>query len=96
MPRLTIVASITAKHAQVDLVKSELEKLIAPARAEAGCLQCDLHRDNDDPVRFMFYEQWESRERWQAHMATHHLRDYLSATEGAVDAFTVTEMTHIA
>ncbi|MEH6470828.1 MAG: antibiotic biosynthesis monooxygenase, partial [Halopseudomonas sp.] len=64
-------------------------------RAEADCLQYDLHQDNDNPAHFMFYENWQSRELWQAHMGVQHLKDYLAATQGAVAEFTVNEMTII-
>ena len=92
---LTIVANITANADKVDLVKSELQKLIPITRAEAGCLQYDLHHDNEDSAHFMFYENWESRELWQAHMNAQHLQDYMAATDGAVAKFTLSEMTKI-
>lgn len=95
MPQLTIVASITAESDRIDLVKAELEKLIAPTRAEAGCLQYDLHGDNENPAHFLFYENWESRELWQAHMGSQHLQAYQAATEGAIVDFTLHEMTRI-
>ena len=95
MPKLTIVAHITAKSDKIDIVKAELEKLIAPSRQDAGCLQYDLHQDNDNPAYFMFYENWESRELWQEHMATQHLAEYKAATEGAVEELKIQEMTHI-
>ena len=96
MEKLIIVANITAKPGKVDLVKTELEKLIATTRAEEGCLKYDLHQDNSNAAHFMFYESWASRELWQAHINSQHLKDYLSATEGAVEALTVNEMTVIA
>ena len=95
MSKLTIVANITAKSDKVDLVKSELAKLIEPTLAEEGCLQYDLHQDNENPAHFMFYENWESRDLWQAHMNNQHLKDYMAATDGAVDVFTLHEMTHL-
>jgi len=95
MAKLTIVANIKAKADKVDLVKTELEKLINITRAEQGCLQYNLHQDNENPAHFLFYENWESRELWQTHMNNQHLQDYMAATEGAVEAFTVNEMTHI-
>lgn len=95
MPNLTIVANITANPGKTDLVKAELEKLIAITRAEDGCLTYDLHQDNDNPAHFMFYETWESRELWQAHMQAPHLAAYMAATEGAVAEFTLHEMTLI-
>ncbi len=93
MPKLTIVANITAQADQIDLVRDELEKLIAPTRAEEGCLQYDLHQSNTNPAHFMFYENWTSRELWQDHMESSHLKDYGQATEGAVEDFTLYEMT---
>jgi len=95
MAKLTIIANITANEGKIDLVKAELEKLIAPTRAEAGCLQYDLHQDNENPAHFLFFENWESRGLWQYHMNAGHLKDYLAAVEGAVAEFTVNEMTQI-
>jgi quinol monooxygenase YgiN len=95
MPQLTIVANIIAKADQVDLVKAELLKLIEVTRAEAGCINYDLHQDNANPAHFMFYENWQSRELWQAHIGNQHLADYVAATEDAVVEFIVNEMTVI-
>jgi quinol monooxygenase YgiN len=92
---LTIVADIKAKSDRIDLVKAELLKLIATTRAEKGCINYDLHQDNEDPAHFLFYENWESRELWQAHMGSRHLKDYMAATDGAVAEFTLSEMTPI-
>lgn len=93
MAKLTIVANIIAAADKIDLLKAELEKLITPTLAEAGCLQYDLHQDNENPAHFMFYENWQNRALWQAHMNAPHLAAYKAATEGAVADFTVNEMT---
>ena len=95
MSNLIIVANIRAKSDKIDLVKAELKKLINITRAEAGCLQYDLHQDNENPAHFLFYENWESRELWQAHMGNQHLQDFMAATEGAVEEFTINEMIQI-
>ncbi|WNJ19352.1 putative quinol monooxygenase [Pontibacter sp. G13] len=94
MANLTIVAHIRARKDQIDFVKSELEKLIPITRAEPGCINYDLHQDNEDPAHFVFYENWESRDLWQTHMNNQHLKDYMANTEGAVEEFTLYEMTH--
>ncbi|MEM8843639.1 MAG: putative quinol monooxygenase [Pseudomonadota bacterium] len=96
MKKLTIVANIKAKKDKIDYVKAELEKLIDITRAEKGCLNYDLHQNNDDPAHFLFYENWESRDLWQTHMNNQHLKDYMSATETAIEEFTLNEMTQIA
>ena len=81
---------------KIDLVKSELEKLVPITRSESGCIQYDLHQDNENPAYFMFYENWESREHWQTHMNAPHLAAYMEATEGAVEKFWLHELTQIA
>ena len=93
--KLTIVARIEAKKDQIDLIKSELIKLIEPTRDEEGCIQYVLHQDNDNPEIFVFYENWESRELWQRHMNNDHLAAYMKATGGAVENFVVHEMSMI-
>lgn len=92
---LTIVAQITAVAGKEQLVRSELEKLIETTRNEAGCLQYDLHQDNDNPCFFIFFENWENRELWQQHMAAPHLAAYLVAVEGSIADFSVHEMQKI-
>ncbi len=95
MSKLTIVASIKANEDKVELVKAELLKLIEITRAEEGCINYDLHQDNDNPAHFVFYENWESRELWQTHMGAPHLAAYMAATEGSVAEFTLNEMSII-
>ncbi len=95
MPILTIVADIHADPAKVELVKTELEKLLPITRAEKGCMQYDLHQDNENPAHFLFYENWESRELWQAHSNAPHIAAYRKATEGAVAEFTLSELSRI-
>ncbi len=93
--KLTIVARIEAQPARIELLKAELLKLIEPTLKEAGCIQYDLHQDNDDPAVFLFYEKWESRELWQAHMNSPHIAAYAEATAGAVASFSLNEMSRL-
>ena len=93
---LTIIAKIKAKPDQIELVKAELIKLIGPSRADRGCLNYDLHQDNDDPSLFIFYENWQSRPLWQAHMQQPHLKRYRAATEGAILSFELSELSQLA
>lgn len=95
MAKLTIVADIVATPDQIERVKAELEKLIPITLAEEGCLQYDLHQDNENPAHFLFFENWTSRELWQAHMNAPHLAAYAAATEGAVAAFSLFEMSGV-
>lgn len=95
MSILTVVAHIEAKQDQVELVRAELLKLIEPTRQEQGCLQYDLHQDNERPELFVFYEGWESKVLLQAHLASGHIQAYSQAVEGAIASFVIGEMTKI-
>ena len=92
---LIIVARIQAKEDRVEFLRSELQKLVEPTLTEKGCIQYDLHQDNNDPSVFLFFEIWENRELWQAHMESEHLKAYMAATDGAVADFTLNEMSQV-
>jgi quinol monooxygenase YgiN len=95
MSKLTIIATIIAKPDQIDLVKTELEKVVAPTRQEDGCLQYDLHQNNEKPEHFFMLENWESRELWQAHLESDHFKTFAAATEGALAELAIHEMTQV-
>lgn len=95
MSKLTIVANIVAKQEHVDLVKSELIKLIDKTRAEQGCINYDLHQDNDNPAHFIFYENWASSKALDNHLASAHIAQYSEAVVDAVESFTLNRMTQI-
>lgn len=92
---LTIVAHIHAEPAHVDAVKAALVGLIGPTLAETGCMQYDLHQDDEDPSHFMFYENWESRELWQDHMASAHLEAFDAAMASKVRDRVIHEMSRV-
>ena len=93
MTKLTIFANIEAKEDQADFIKEELVKLLDSTRNRDGCIQSRLEQDNVDPKLFKFYEQWESREKWQNNRNTESLNDYLEKTEEYTKSFMLNEMT---
>lgn len=95
MKQLTILANIIAKEDKVDLVKAELLKLIDITRSELGCINYDLHQDNDNSSHFMLYENWQTRELWQLHMAKPHLTEFMANTSDSVEDIRINEMSVI-
>lgn len=73
---LTVVAEMLAKPGKEDELKRELLALIEPTRKEEGCVQYDLHVGTDDPRRFVFFENWTSREHLQRHSVSAHLKAF--------------------
>ena len=70
---LTVVATIRARSGSEVPVREGLEGLLAPTRAEEGCVTYDLHVDLEDPCRFVFYETWQSEAHLEAHLASAHI-----------------------
>lgn len=57
---ITVVARFRAKRGMENRLRQELIALVEPTRREPGCINYDLHQDRDDPVQFLFYENWTS------------------------------------
>ncbi len=49
------------------------KELVAPTRAEAGCIRYELWQDRQDPTRFALVEEWESQAALDAHFRQPHL-----------------------
>jgi quinol monooxygenase YgiN len=71
---LTLVARMRAKPGQEARLRAELQRLVAPTRAEPGCIAYDLHLSQNDPALFLFYETWKSPADLDAHFETPHLQ----------------------
>jgi quinol monooxygenase YgiN len=95
MSALTVVAKVVARKDSVEHVTAELLKLIVPTRQESGCIEYKLHRDNDDPSVFIFYETWESEACLARHMESEHFKNYVSAVDGMLEEKIVNRMTRI-
>lgn len=70
---LTVIAYMWAAPGKRDELRAELEALVEPTLAEKGCINYDLHQSLEDPDMFLFYENWESGEDLDAHLAAPHL-----------------------
>ena len=62
-----LVATLVAKPGQEAALRAALTGILAEVRAEAGCLRYDLHRDRDDPARFVMLEAWADAAALEAH-----------------------------
>ncbi len=71
---LTVIAHIRAKPGQESRVREILQGLLSPTRAEAGCINYDLHQSQTDPALFVFYENWTSEAHLEAHSRSPHIQ----------------------
>ncbi len=82
---MIIVARFRAKAGHEARLRQELQRLLEPTRAEAGCLLYDLHQSHSDPAQFLFYEIWRSEADLDAHFQTPHLQALLQAVPEFLD-----------
>jgi len=73
---LTVIAHIRANAGQESRVRQILQGLLAPTRAEVGCINYDLHQSQSDPAVFVFYENWESEGHLEAHARSAHTQSF--------------------
>jgi quinol monooxygenase YgiN len=71
---LRVVARTTAKPDTTGQVRKILLGLIAPTRAEEGCLVYELLENCADPTDFTFVEEWASDAAFERHHTTEHIR----------------------
>jgi quinol monooxygenase YgiN len=74
---VTVVVRIRAKEGCEVEVRSELLALLAPTRAERGCLGYDLHEMPDEPTLFLFHETWASDGDLERHLMEEHVQHWI-------------------
>jgi quinol monooxygenase YgiN len=82
---LTVIASMRAAPGKRDELRQALEALIEPTSQEKGYVNYDLHHGIEDPDRFFFYENWESGEDLDAHLAAPHLTEFAARIPDLLD-----------
>lgn len=82
MKRLSVTARVCALRGMEEQVRRACLALVEPSRRERGCINYDLHQSADDAGLFMFYENWESREDLERHLASAHALRFDVNTKG--------------
>jgi quinol monooxygenase YgiN len=82
---LTVIAYMRAAPGRRDDLQAALEALIEPTSREAGYVNYDLHQGVEDPDMFSFYENWESGEHLDAHLAAPHLVEFAARIPELLD-----------
>ena len=75
---LTVIAHARAKPGKEAQAREILRALVAPTKLEEGCIDYDLHESVDDPVLFVFFENWTSAAALDAHSRSPHIAHFRS------------------
>lgn len=95
---LTVIAYMKAAPGKEDELRAGLTALVGPTTREAGYVNYDLHESVETPGLFALYENWESGELLDAHLAAPHLVDFASRLGELLDGngLTILRMKRIA
>jgi quinol monooxygenase YgiN len=69
---------LQAAPGQEEVLKQQLIALIAPSRAEPGCVSYELHGDPENPGKFMFQECFRGQAALDEHLATPHFQQFVA------------------
>lgn len=89
---MSMIVRIEAKADHIDEVKDCLTAILAPTRAEEGCLNYQLFIDDNNPAMFIFVETWATKAHWEAHDKTPHVDEFRKLAATAVAGVDVTFM----
>ncbi len=84
MSEIRIIARATAREGKESELKTALQAVVAPTRAEAGCKLYELYA-SDTKGRFYFYELWESKAALDQHVASPHFQHLAKAIPGLIE-----------
>lgn len=79
--KITVVAVFKARAGMEAAARDAVLGVVAPTRAEAGCINYDLHQNPDDPSILMLYENWVSKRALDEHLAMPYLKDLLGKAD---------------
>ncbi len=85
MPNYHISALIRVKEGCLEQVKAAILANIPNVRAEQGCMVYDLHQAMDGSNCLYFYEIWQDKVAFEAHVKAPHMLTYREVVKDWVD-----------
>ncbi len=73
MTEVRVIARFVASKGKEDQLKTLLQSMLTPTRAEPGCERYELY-ESDSRGRFYLSETWESQAALDQHIATPHFK----------------------
>jgi quinol monooxygenase YgiN len=74
-----------AKRGLSEELGRRLLHLVQPSRAEAACINYDVHRSDEDPELWCVYENWQSAEELAAHFGLPHMQAFVAEVPALVE-----------
>jgi quinol monooxygenase YgiN len=75
---VTAIGVVRAKPGQEQELGLRMASLLAPTRAEPGCLAYDLFQSTEEPGVWVLIERWRSIADLEAHVRANHMTAFLA------------------
>ncbi|WP_165728060.1 putative quinol monooxygenase [Pseudoalteromonas sp. 31A1] len=80
---LTVIAALSCKNIDADVMLTALENLQKSSRQEVGCLRYELSVKSDaEHTDYVVSEQWASDEHFEAHKNESHFKAFGTQVTG--------------
>lgn len=74
--KVTVIAHIEVKPGTEEEFIEHAQTVVAATRAEAACINYDLHQLASDSTKFVFYENWTSLAGLDEHAKSAHIQAF--------------------
>ena len=91
-----VVAIFLAKPGTEALVEQLFRSVIDTTLEGDGCMSYQLNRDTDNPRRFIWTEEWESKALLKRHLSAPHITHLLSVIPQYIETSDIIVLTPLA
>ena len=89
---MIVVAKLKAKTGEEAKMEEALRAMVAKVAQEQGTLTYTLHRAQQDPSVFLFYEKYEDAAAFKAHSSTPYFKELFGALQSLLEGAPEIEM----
>lgn len=91
-----VVAIFLVKPGTEDVVEQLFRSVIDTTLGEDGCISYQLNRDIDNPRRFIWTEEWESKALLERHLKAPHITQLFSVIPQYIETSDIIALTPLA
>ena len=92
MSAFTIVGMIRAKKGKEKTVDEAVRQVTLPTRAERGCISYRVLKVSKQQGTYYFFQEWSSREDYERHLQSPHIRARLKHKPEWLDFLDIIEV----
>jgi quinol monooxygenase YgiN len=89
MAEIVCIAEFVSKEGLQNELQAQLQSLIAPTRAESGCLSYALHRAIECDKTFTMIERFKSKADFDFHSQQDYLKQFIQVAPSLTDSIKV-------